>query len=113
MKLVSQYFLSNITRVNQVKSNFVELVLTCGSWQEAQAIADELLAKKLVASVEFLGQHERDGVKLVMQSVEHLFEKIENEVKLLQSHDISVLQQIPLTNVSSEAQAWLERETMV
>ena len=35
-------------------SNTVELFLTCGSWREAQKIADVLLKKKLVACVEFV-----------------------------------------------------------
>jgi len=34
-------------------SDFVELVLTCKSWQEADKVAGELLKQKLVACVEF------------------------------------------------------------
>ena len=99
-------------------NSFVELVLTCGSWQEAQKIADKLLDQKLVACVEFMeikskawwqGQLESaQEVKLVMQSAEHLFEKVEKAIKQLHSYDTFVLQQIPLTNVSSEAKLWLE-----
>ena len=101
-----------------MKSSFVELVLTCGSWQEAQKIADQLLKKKLVACVEFMdvqskylwhGDIEQNKeVKLIMQSVENLFEKVEVEVKKLHSYDTFVLQQIPLTNISAEATLWLE-----
>lgn len=35
-----------------MNNHLVELVLTCGSWQEAQRIADALLEKRLVTSVE-------------------------------------------------------------
>jgi len=35
-----------------MNSHLVELVLTCSSWQEAQRIADALLEKRLVTSVE-------------------------------------------------------------
>ncbi len=101
--------------------NFVELVLTCGSWQEAQAIADSLLEKKLVACVEFMDIQSKyrwhndivggKEVKLIMQSVEHLFGKIEAEIKQLHSYDKFVLQQIPLTNLSEAARIWLEEST--
>ena len=33
---------------------FVELLLTCGSWQEAQNIADVLLEQRLAVCIEFL-----------------------------------------------------------
>lgn len=99
-------------------NKFVELVLTCGSWQEAQRIADGLLEKRLVACVEFMDikskYHWQDNivdgkeVKLIMQSVEHLFNKVEAEIKQLHSYDEFVLQQIPLTNLSEAARIWLE-----
>lgn len=99
---------------------FVELVLTCGSWQEAQRIADQLLEQKLVACVEFLDiqskfawhgnfQEEKE-VKLVMQSAAHLFRAVEAEVAKLHSYDTFVLAQLPLTAVSEKAQHWLEAE---
>jgi uncharacterized protein involved in tolerance to divalent cations len=102
-------------------SDFVELVLTCGSWQEAQRIADSLLEKRLVACVEFLEikskswwrnrLEETDEIKLIMQSVADHFEKVEKEVTKLHSYDTFVLQQIPLTNLSAKAQKWLTEET--
>jgi len=97
---------------------FVGLVLSCGSWQEAQKIADSLLEKKLVACVEFFetkskyhwqgGLETADEVKMIMHSVEHLFDTIESEVKKLHSYDTFVLQAIPVTYVSAEAKVWLE-----
>lgn len=104
-----------------MRNNFVELVLTCGSWQEAQRIADSLLEKRLVACVEFLEiksknwwrnrLEETDEIKLIMQSVADHFEKVEKEVARLHSYDTFVLQQIPLTNLSSKAEKWLTEET--
>ena len=35
-----------------MNSHLVELVLTCGSWQEAQRIADALLETQIVNSIE-------------------------------------------------------------
>jgi len=101
--------------------DFVELVLTCGSWQEAQRIADSLLEQRLVACVEMMEVQskywwqkrleEAHEVKLIMQSVAEHFEKIENEVVKLHSYDTPVLQQIPMTNLTAKAKKWLAEET--
>jgi periplasmic divalent cation tolerance protein len=100
------------------KSNFVELVLTCDSWQEAQKIADALLDKQLVACVEFFeikskywwegSLEEAKEIKLMMHSAEHLFDKVEAEVKKLHSYDTFVLQALPASRVSAEARQWLK-----
>ncbi|HUY85401.1 MAG TPA: divalent cation tolerance protein CutA [Candidatus Dormibacteraeota bacterium] len=102
-------------------ADFVELVLKCGSWQEAQRIADALLQKRLVACVEFLeiksksrwqGKlDEADEVKLIMETVAVNFDKVEAEVTKLHSYDTFTLQQIPLTNLSGRARDWLAGET--
>lgn len=101
--------------------NFVELVLTCGSWQEAQKIADVLLDKRLVACVEMMevkskyhwqGKIEKaEEVKLIMQTVSNNFEKVEEQIRKLHSYDTFVLHQIPLGRVSAEAAEWLTSET--
>ena len=100
--------------------NFVELVLTCGSWQEAQRIADALLEKHLVACVEMMeikskynwqGKiDEADEVKLIMETVADNFDKVEAEVKRVHSYDTFVLQQIPVTRVSTVAAKWWQSE---
>ncbi len=102
-------------------AKFVELVLTCGSWQEAQKIADQLLEKHLVACVEFMDVkskswwegklEETEEIKLIMQCVAENFESVEAEVSKIHSYDTFVLQQIPLTNLSSQAKKWLAAET--
>lgn len=101
-------------------AKFTELILTCRSWQEAQRIADALLEKHLVACVEFLeikskyhwqgALEEAKEIKLIMESVANNFKKVEAEVTKLHSYDTFVLQQIPLTNLSTKAQSWLEQE---
>src|SRR5947209_8786221 len=95
------------------KPDFVELVLTCGSWQEAQAVADALLEKNLVACVEFTDVQskyrwhnkleEAKEVKLIMQSRADNFEKVENALKKLHSYDTFVLQALPIQQLSAEA----------
>ena len=102
-------------------SNFVELVLTCGSWQEAQKIADHLLENRLVACVEFMeikSKYWWEGklddakeIKLIMETVAANFEKVEAAVGKLHSYETFVLQMIPLAKLSKGATTWLEGET--
>jgi uncharacterized protein involved in tolerance to divalent cations len=70
-----------------MKTNFVELVLTCGSWQEAQRIADSLLEKSLVNSVEILEVRDNLGhiekVKLLAETTTDKFSKVEKLVTQL------------------------------
>jgi periplasmic divalent cation tolerance protein len=101
-----------------MKPKFVELVLTCGSWQEAQKVADYLLAHKLVACVEFMEikskywweqkLEEAKEIKLIMESVASNFDIVEKEVAKLHSYETFVLQMVPLEKLSSKASIWLQ-----
>jgi uncharacterized protein involved in tolerance to divalent cations len=95
------------TRKSSVaKPELVELVLTCGSWQEAQRIVDTLLEKRLAVHTELLpikSRHlwkrrgeEVEAVKLIMQVVAEDFQKIEDIVKKLQSLDMPILSPVPV-----------------
>jgi len=105
-----------------MNKDFVELVLTCGSWQEAQRIADALLEQRLVACVEMFeikskyhwhkAIEEAKEIKLIMESVAEHFDKVEAEVKKLHSYETFVLQQIPVGRVSTAAATWWENESM-
>jgi periplasmic divalent cation tolerance protein len=98
------------------ETGFVELVLTCGSWQEAQRIADALLEQRLIACAEFIeikskyhwhsNLEENKEIKLIMETIADNFDKVETEVAKLHSYETFVLQQIPLTNLSERAQIW-------
>jgi periplasmic divalent cation tolerance protein len=102
------------------KPDFVEFVLTCGGWQEAQAIADALLEKRLVACVEFIDikskyywhgvLEESKEVKLIMESLADKFEAVEAVVTKIHSYETFVLQQLPITRLSEQAAKWLEAE---
>jgi periplasmic divalent cation tolerance protein len=95
---------------------FCEFILSCGSWQEAQKIADSLLDKKLVACVEFIesqskyiwhGQKEEaKEVTLLMESLSTLFSAVEEEVAKIHSYETFVLKEIPISRVSKKAQDW-------
>jgi periplasmic divalent cation tolerance protein len=103
-----------------MKTSFVELILTCSSWQEAQNIADALLKQRLVACVEFLDiksknwwKHEIEEsseVKLIMQSVETNFSNVEKVVAKLHSYEVPALHAIPIAAITHEAAAWLGAE---
>ena len=77
-------------RHKKMKTDFVELVVTCGSWQEAQAIADSLLEKKLVSGVEILEIRDDfghiDKVKLLAITSSNNFARVE---KLVTKHSRS------------------------
>ena len=102
------------------KPEYVEFVLTCGSWQEAQAIADGLLEKRLVACVEFIdikskyhwqgAIEESQEVKLIMESLASKFEEVEDEIAKLHSYETFVLQQLLITRLSDQAAQWLKIE---
>lgn len=95
----------------------VELVLTCGSWQEAQRVADNLLGNKLVACVEMLEISSRFNwqsdidedteIKLIMTTAAHLYDKIEAEIRQLHSYETFVLKQIEISHINQKAKAWL------
>jgi periplasmic divalent cation tolerance protein len=101
-----------------MQNNFVELVLTCGSWQEAQKIADHLLEQKLVACVEmmevqskFWWEHKLEvakEIKLIMESVADNFDKVEAELTKIHSYKTFVLQMLPIEKLSSGATKWLQ-----
>jgi periplasmic divalent cation tolerance protein len=101
--------------------NPVELVLTCGSWQEARKIADALLDKRLIICAEFIEikskywwkseLESRKEIRLVMHSLDKFFDEVETEVKKLHSYDVFTLQAVPLTHISKEAKQWLIDES--
>ena len=102
-------------------SGVVELVLACGSWQEAQKIADALLEQKLVACVEFLevqskfrwqdAVEQANEIKLIMTTVEKHFDTVEAVVKKLHGYETFVLQMLPVGKLNSDAEKWLQDVT--
>ncbi|HLG91126.1 MAG TPA: divalent-cation tolerance protein CutA [Candidatus Saccharimonadales bacterium] len=102
------------------KRDYCQLWLTVSSKEEADEIANTLLVKHLVACVkhvsitsDFNWQSKIENSKevlLVMDSALELFDEIENEVKKLHSYDTFVLQAVPVTKVSKDAEKWLKSE---
>lgn len=97
-----------------------QLWLTCSNKAEANKIASALLQKRLIAcakhmpvGADFLWKDKvdhNDEILLVMDSRIDLFEKIEAEVATIHSYETFVLQAIPVTKISKDAEQWLEGE---
>lgn len=98
-------------------SNNVELLLTCGSWQEAQRITDTLLEAKLVACVEQMEIRSKNWwqgtiedsieIKLSMLSIADNFDTVEAEIRKHHSYDTFVLQMLPTARLNADAETWL------
>jgi periplasmic divalent cation tolerance protein len=103
------------------QANFIELALSCVSWQEAHVIADELLSQHLVACVEFLPikskywwkqvLEEAEEIKLIMQSVRSNFTKIDEIVTKLHNYETPSLHATPIAIISEQARTWLFNTT--
>lgn len=101
------------------KPEFVELVLTCKSWQEAQRIADSLLMKGLIACATFLPVERAGGnqgavepvkeVILFMESIKIHFENAAAEVEQQLGYGAETLKVIPVEHISSKALEWLDK----
>ncbi len=99
--------------------NFVELILTCGSWQEAQRITDALLEQKLVACVEQLEIRSKNWwqgeiedskeIKLSMLSIAEKYADIEAVIRKFHSYETFVLKQLPVTHLNPDAAEWLHQ----
>lgn len=104
----------------KMKHNFVELVLTCGSWQEAQKIAYVLLEQRLVACVEFMEikskyrwQQQLEGaseIKMIMTTIADNFDKVKTEVRRIHSYEVFVLKMLLIEKLPKEAAKWLNEE---
>lgn len=80
--------------------NPIELVLTCGSWQEAQHIADHLLEAQLVVSAELL---KSDGIKLIVTTAEKFYSDVEAEIQKLHRSETLDIQRLPMPHHAKTA----------
>lgn len=93
------------------------LFLTCADQAEAEKIAKLLLEKRLVACVktmpvssQFLWQRTVDRsqeVLLIMDSLMHKFDQIEQEIRTLHSYKTFVLTAIEIAKASTGVEDWI------
>src|SRR5665213_3036479 len=99
-----------------MKNNFCLLYLSCKDETEATKIANELLAKRLIACAKqtaikstfrWQGKIEKASeILLIMESREDLFDKVEAEVAQLHSYETFVLEAVPVNKISTKANGW-------
>lgn len=97
--------------------------LTCKNEEEAERIIDSLLAKKLIVCAKqekvktknlWQGKIENgEEIRLIMESCEENFEKIENEIAKIHSYETFVLYSIPIDKINSKAKEWMEKEIII
>lgn len=97
---------------------FCQLWLTCKDRVEAGKIVKVLLDKKLIACVrqlpvtsDYIWKNKIESgneVLLLMESREDLFNAIEMQIAKIHSYDTFMLQMVPITKTSKDAQQWLD-----
>lgn len=94
--------------------------LTCKNEEEADKIIDYLLAKKLIVCAKqekvktknlWEGKIESgEEIRLIMESIEENFEKIEEEIASIHSYETFVLYTLPIDRINSKAKEWIDKE---
>ncbi len=102
-----------------MRKDFVIIMVTCDSREEARKIANRLLAKRLVACANILSGVESKfwwerkidsavETLLIMKTKKSNFKKIENEVKKLHSYEVPEIIAIPVVAGSRDYLNWIE-----
>lgn len=103
-------------------NKFVIIFVTCASKDEAEKIADALLAKRLVACGNVVGGIESkfwwkgkiDSAKetlLVLKTTSTNFQAVEKEVKRLHSYDVPEIIALPIVAGSKDYLNWINDST--
>ena len=102
--------------------DIVELVILCKSWQEAQDIADVMLTKKLVKTVETVtaSRHwwlhqigQGNQVKFILATPKCNEATVKREIKILRHGDRRPPYSISAVHLSHEVTKWLRSATEV
>ena len=101
---------------------FVLVMVTCSSQEEAEEIGNSLVEKRLTACVNVLPEiksifhwkgkiSKEKEVLLIVKSKLDLFELIRNEVKDLHSYEVPEIIALPIKAGSEEYLNWIKKET--
>ena len=100
------------------KKDFCYLFLTCPNTVEAGAVVSRLLNKRLIVcarqtpiSSTYWWQdkiEQTTEVLLIMESDLRLFDEVEKEVAQILSYKTFVLEAVPVTRVSKDAEKWMQ-----
>ena len=99
----------------------VEIQVTCGSRDEADAIADRLVDGRLAACVQQVpirstyrwqgGVEHDDEVLLLVKTTRARYRAVETAVLAAHSYDVPAITCVPIVAGSDDYLAWIEAET--
>jgi periplasmic divalent cation tolerance protein len=100
---------------------YVEIQVTCGGHEEAVAIADDLVERRLVACVHQLPirstyrwadavQHD-DEILLVAKTRAELADSVQRAVLAVHAYDVPAITSVAIVGGSPEYLAWIDAET--
>ena len=105
-----------------MKSEFIVVLVTCGSEEEALKIANALVEEHLAACVNLVSPirsiyrwegkiwYEKEWM-LIIKTQKQRFEKLEKKVKSLHSYSVPEIISLPIVEGSSSYLNWLEEMT--
>ena len=102
-----------------MQKDYVIVLVTTKSKQEAEKIAQQLLGKQLVACVNIIGPvfslfrwsgniEKAEEYMALMKSRKDLFKKLEKNVKALHSYEVPEIVAIPIVEGAKPYMVWLE-----
>ncbi len=102
--------------------DFVLILVTCSSSEEAETIGNVLVTKRMAACVNVIpeirsvffweGKISREKeVLLIAKTRRELFDSVEKEVKRVHSYDLPEIIALPVVTGSEEYLEWIVRET--
>ena len=105
-----------------MKAEFIEVVTSCDSREEAEKIAEELVGRRLCACVQITGpgtsiyrwkgRVERSGEwYCTAKTRAGLLGTVENTIKSLHSYDVPEIAAVPIVGGSADYLGWIEEET--
>jgi periplasmic divalent cation tolerance protein len=100
--------------------NYVLVMVTCASQEEARKISGRLLAKRLVACANILPKvksrfwwdgklDSADELLITMKTVRANFKKIEAEIKRIHSYKVPEIIAVPITAGSRDYLDWISQ----
>lgn len=102
-----------------MKANFVVILVTCASREEARSISDSLLTKRLIACAnivtgiesKFWWRGRIDNAKEVLMLIKAKagnFKIIEKEIKRIHSYEVAEIIALPIIKGSKDYLKWIQ-----
>ena len=103
-----------------LSTNYVIILVTTSSKQEAERIAQHLLEDRLIACANIVGPvtsiyqwsekiEKAEEFLMILKSGKHLFERVTDVVKTMHSYEVPEILSIPVEEGSKTYLDWLQR----